>query len=171
MKVSGWHLFHVHLDVLAFPRYIIHAASGLRCPAILRCSESGSHQNAGKTDISSWNVAFASGGPQPDYLPANGWPNGHVSQVGFCKTKGNDFSRFRWCKTYGHATARPVPVTFAIHPETVRVRKMLFPFPFSYIRKRSKINVHFRHKPNPNTRGNYHVHTSEAACLSRIFRS
>ena len=38
-------------------------------------------------------------------------------------------------------------------------------------RKRSKINVHFRHKPNPNTRGNYHVHTSEAACLSRIFRS
>ena len=37
--------------------------------------------------------------------------------------------------------------------------------------KRSKINVHFRHKPNPNTRGNYHVHTSEAACLSRIFRS
>jgi hypothetical protein len=59
---------------------------------------------------------FASGGPQPDYLPANGWPNGHVSQVGFCKTNGNDFSRFRWCKTYGHATARPVPVTFAIHP-------------------------------------------------------
>jgi hypothetical protein len=58
---------------------------------------------------------FASGGPQPDYLPANGWPNGHVSQVGFCKTNGNDFSRFRWCKTYGHATARPVPVTFAIH--------------------------------------------------------
>jgi hypothetical protein len=33
---------------------------------------------------------FASGGPQPDYLPANGWPNGHVSQVGFCKTNGND---------------------------------------------------------------------------------
>ena len=42
---------------------------------------------------------------------------------------------------------------------------------YNVLRKRSKINVHFRHKPNPNTRGNYHVHTSEAACLSRIFRS
>ena len=116
MKVSGWHLFHVHLDELAFPRYVIRAASGLRClPYSGVANRDLIITRERRTSLPGMQL-FASGGPQPDYLPANGWPNRHVIQVGFCKTNGNDFSRFRWCKTYGHATARPVPVTFAIHP-------------------------------------------------------
>ena len=123
MKVSGWHLFHVHLDVLAFPRYVIRAASGLRCLPYSGVANRDLIITRERRTSLPGMYLFASGGPQPDYLPANGWPNGHVSQVGFCKTNGNDFSRFRWCKTYGHATARPVPVTFAIHP-VFRSRKV-----------------------------------------------
>ena len=67
-KSQKWGCTHIESQRLAFipcspwracfPALRHPCCFRAKMPAILRCSESGSHHNAGKTHISSWNVAF-----------------------------------------------------------------------------------------------------------------